>query len=55
MKKYCEEIVRVCAYCREEIQVVSTNDDHLDYCENCHQIEGKTIELTIEEYEEENK
>lgn len=44
-----EGLVRVCAYCLEEVQ--SVGEDHLNYCENCQQIEGPTKEVTVEEYE----
>lgn len=43
------EPIRVCADCSEEIQVLS--HDYLDYCSSCQQIEGRTEEITTEEYE----
>jgi hypothetical protein len=45
------EPVRVCAHCYEEIKVLNAGDEWLDYCEDCHQVEGKTLEITMEEYE----
>lgn len=41
--------ITVCAHCNEEIQRVG--QDYLDWCEGCQQIEGDTIEMTIEEFE----
>jgi hypothetical protein len=43
--------VRVCAHCYEEIQVLNSGDEWWDYCEGCHQVEGDTVEITMEEYE----
>lgn len=47
-----KEMIRVCAFCCEEIKVLSAGDESWDYCEGCHQIEGDTAEITIEEYED---
>lgn len=41
--------ITVCAHCNEEIQRVG--EDCLDWCEACQQIEGDTIEMTMEEFE----
>jgi hypothetical protein len=43
--------MRVCAECFEEIQGISSGDESWDYCEGCHQIEGETLDVTMEEYE----
>lgn len=36
--------MRLCAWCREEIQVVSSGDESWDYCEGCQLVEGETVE-----------
>lgn len=46
--------VRVCAECMEQIQVVNSGDEYWDYCEGCHQVEGSTVEITMEEYEKDH-
>lgn len=49
-----EEMVRVCSWCREIINVVRTGEDHLDHCSGCQLIEGETEEITVAQYESEN-
>lgn len=44
-------MIRICTDCREEIKVLAAGDECWDYCENCHQIEGNTVEITEEEYD----
>jgi hypothetical protein len=43
--------ITVCAECNEAIEIISRGDESWDYCENCHQVEGDTREITMEEYE----
>lgn len=45
------ETVRVCSECEGLIRVVSAGDESWDVCEDCRQVEGRTHEITIEEYE----
>lgn len=45
------EPVIVCKHCREEISSVGYYGDSLSYCESCQEVEGDTIEITMEEYE----
>lgn len=43
------EPITVCAECHGEIERVG--EDLLDYCEACQSVEGKTVEMTMEEWE----
>lgn len=45
------EPVRVCSDCLEEISVLNAGDEYWDYCYGCQQTEGRTHEITLEEYE----
>lgn len=45
------EPVTVCAECREEIEGRSAGDESWSWCEGCQQVEGDTLEITMEEYE----
>lgn len=44
-------MVRLCLECMGEIETLSAGDESWDQCTSCRQIEGKTIEMTEEEYE----
>lgn len=45
------EPVTVCADCYEQIERVGAYGDSLNWCESCQQVEGDTLEMTMEEYE----
>jgi hypothetical protein len=45
------EMIRVCCACHGAIEVVSAGDESWDVCEGCGQIEGNTVEITLDEYE----
>ena len=52
--KPLKDTIRVCAECDslEEIRGQRCgDDDYLDFCPSCRTVEGKTREITIEEYE----
>ncbi len=51
---YSQQTIRVCAECTgtEEIQGSPCGDgDYLDVCPSCRTVEGRTEEITLEEYE----
>lgn len=43
--------VVVCSECLGEIEIKSAGDESWNYCESCGQIEGRTHEMTTEEFE----
>lgn len=45
------EPVTVCADCGEQVSGISAGDEGWTYCEGCNQVEGRTVEITTEEYE----
>lgn len=45
------EPVTMCGGCSGIIKCVSAGDETWDVCEDCMQVEGGTLEITMEEYE----
>lgn len=45
------EYIRVCADCRFAVDEVHAGDEGWTVCSGCRNIEGPTIEITMEEYE----
>ena len=45
------EPITVCADCGEQVSGISAGDEGWTYCEGCQQVEGRTLEITMEEYE----
>lgn len=46
-----QEYIRVCVDCSEAVNEVHAGDEGWTVCPGCGNIEGKTTEITLDEYE----
>lgn len=46
------EPITVCAECGEATETKSAGDEFWTWCEGCQTVEGRTEEITMEEYEQ---